>query len=128
MKNFALLITAFSVLIAFSACQTPTEGTFPTLQQTQLPNEPVPLASLPAESVSYVTTPTDPVMLTAQQAKEIALAHAGLTADQVRFLRADFDIDRGVPKFEVEFTHDRWEYEYDIHAETGKILSFEKDR
>ena len=128
MKKFALLITALSVFFTLSACQAPAEGSFPTARQTELPNEPVPMASAPAESVSQSTKPTDPVMLTAQQAKEIALAHAGLTADQVRLLRADFDIERGVPKFEVEFTHDRWEYEYDIHAETGKILSFEKDR
>lgn len=65
--------------------------------------------------------------ITAEKAKSIALAHAGLKADQVTRLRAEKDRDDGLWVFDVEFRHGGFEYEYEIHAQTGKILSFEKD-
>lgn len=65
--------------------------------------------------------------LTAEEAKAIALEHALLTADQVTHLRAEYEIDRGIPHYDVEFDQGRFEYDYEIHAETGEILSFEKD-
>lgn len=69
-----------------------------------------------------------PGMLTAEDAKAIAVEHAGLIGQQVSRLRAEYEIDDGVPQYDVEFYHDGIEYNYEIHAETGKILSFEKDR
>ena len=42
-------------------------------------------------------------------------------------LRAEKDRDDGLWIFEVEFRQGRLEYEYEIHAQTGKILSWEKD-
>ena len=65
--------------------------------------------------------------LTVEEAKDIALKHAGLTADEVRFIKADFDIDHGVGEFDIEFDKGNMEYEYEIHADTGEILSFEQD-
>lgn len=65
--------------------------------------------------------------LTAEEAKAIALSHAGFTADQVKFLRAEFEIDDRIPQFDIEFREGYWEYDYEIHAETGVILSFDKD-
>jgi uncharacterized membrane protein YkoI len=65
--------------------------------------------------------------LTSQQAQSIALDHAGLKSDQVTRLRSEKDRDDGVWIFDVEFRHGGFEYEYEIHAQTGKILSFEKD-
>ena len=75
------------------------------------------------------TQPADTsARLTAEEVKAIALAHAGVGTDQLRFLRVEFDIDQGIPRYEVEFVSDGWEYEYEIHAETGTILSFDKDK
>jgi len=68
-----------------------------------------------------------PAPLTAEEAKAIALEHAGFTSDQVSRLRAEFDWDDGVPTWDVEFREGYWEYDYEIHAETGKIRSFDKD-
>ena len=62
------------------------------------------------------------------KAQEIALKHAGLKADQVTGIRVSYAVDDGVPEYEVEFRYDGWEYEYEIHAETGEVLSFEHDR
>ncbi len=65
--------------------------------------------------------------LSAEQAKDIALEHAGYTADQVTGLHAVPDMDNGVLRYEVEFRVDYWEYDYDIHADNGTILSFDVD-
>ena len=62
-----------------------------------------------------------------EQAQEIALNHAGFTADQVTNLHGDFDVDDGVPEYEVGFFQDGWEYDYTIHADTGDILEYDKD-
>ena len=65
--------------------------------------------------------------LTRHDAQSIALKHAGLTADQVTNLRTEYDIDDGVPEYHVEFNYGGQEYEYEIHAQTGDILSLDRD-
>ena len=60
-------------------------------------------------------------------AEDIALAHAGVTRQQVKFLRSEYELDDGTYQYDVEFHLGHLEYSYDIHAETGAILSFEKD-
>lgn len=74
------------------------------------------------------TVTAAPNTLTAEDAKAIAIEHAGLLGQQVSRLRAEYEIDDGVPQYDVEFYHGGIEYSYEIHAETGKILSFDKDR
>lgn len=70
---------------------------------------------------------TSSVELTADQAKSIALEHAGYSADQVTKLYAERDIDDGIPLYEVQFYANHLEYDYDIHADSGKILSYDVD-
>lgn len=72
-------------------------------------------------------TPGTAGALTKEQAQTIALEHAGFTADQVRGLRTEYEIDDGVPRFEVQFHQGRWEYDYEINAQTGEILSYDRD-
>lgn len=72
------------------------------------------------------TTPSGQY-LTAEEAQAIALEHGGFTPDQVSFLRTEPELWDHVPHYDVEFREGYWEYEYEIHAETGEILSFEKD-
>ena len=67
-------------------------------------------------------------MITKEEAIAIALPDAGLSENQVTRLKAEFDYDDGRPTYDVEFRHDGWEYDYEIHAESGKILSRDKDR
>ena len=50
-----------------------------------------------------------------------------LTIDQVQRLRTNFEIDDGVPRYDVEFFTDNLKYEFEIDAQTGKILSFDRD-
>lgn len=86
-------------------------------------------ATEPAVTEPPATVATEPAAktLTKDEAVQIALAHAGLTADQVWELRAHLDDDDRTPEWEVEFRADRMEYEYSIHAESGKILEWEKE-
>lgn len=65
--------------------------------------------------------------ITKEEAQWIALEHLGLTADQVKHLRTDYEIDDGVSQYDVEFHYGDWEYEFEIHAATGKILGFDKN-
>ena len=88
-------------------------------------------ATKPAATEPAATEPAPTVSaekLTAKEAEDIALNHAGLKRKNVRFDRTEPDMDDGVPVYEIEFRADGWEYSYEIHAETGKILSSEKDR
>lgn len=66
--------------------------------------------------------------ITADAAADIALAHAGLTRADVTRLDVKYDFDDGVPTYEVDFHHGKTEYDYEIHAETGAILDFDRDR
>lgn len=65
--------------------------------------------------------------ITVDQAKEIALKHAGQTADAVYFKKAKQDYDDGVLVYEIEFLAGGTEYEYKIDAQTGAIWDYEWD-
>ena len=78
------------------------------------------------ETVTTIPAPTT-VLLTEADAQAIALEHAGLTADRVEGLRVSYEVDDGVPEYDVDFRVGMMEYDYTIHAETGAILSYEVD-
>ncbi len=65
--------------------------------------------------------------LTEEEAVAIALAHAGLTEEQVTRLRVEKDIDRGITLYEIDFDYGGYEYEYEIRVSDGKILKQELD-
>lgn len=67
-------------------------------------------------------------MLSEEEARTIALNHAGLTMDQVTFTKSTLDRDDGRVKYEIEFHSQDWtEYDYDIEPYTGQILGYDKD-
>ena len=61
--------------------------------------------------------------ITAKEASAIALKHSPGTVKEV-----ELDDDDNRPHFEIEIKDDKYEYEFEIDAVTGKILDFEKDR
>ena len=63
--------------------------------------------------------------ITLEKAQEIALMQANLNGTNAVFEDKEFDHDDGTPIFELEFTANGNEYEYDIHAVTGKVLRAE---
>lgn len=71
----------------------------------------------------------EPVKISSQLTKEeaiaIALKHAGVSRDSVEFDDVELDTDDGVKYWEVEFESGNYEYEYNIHATSGKVLDYE---
>ncbi|MBE6931805.1 MAG: hypothetical protein E7464_00275 [Ruminococcaceae bacterium] len=66
--------------------------------------------------------------ITEEEAKDIAISHAGLTQDQVTFVKSHLDPEDGRKVYDVEFyTQDFKEYDYEINAETGEIVEFDSD-
>ncbi len=63
----------------------------------------------------------------AEKAKSAALSHAGLTASQVTFVKVERDWDDGRLTYEVEFYQDGKEYDYEIAADDGSIISVDYD-
>ena len=88
-----------------------------------------PAAASPSPSAGQTTGgQAAATAVTEEQAREAALSHAGLTADQVTFVRSKLDRDDGRLMYDVEFyTSDYKEYDYEIDASTGEILSYDYD-
>ena len=95
--------------------------------EPQKPKSTQPAETKPAETKPAETTPREPDTLTCDEAKAIALNHAGFTAGQVNGLRAEKDYDDGVPVYDVEFRVGQYEYDYEIHAGSGRILDWDRD-
>ena len=74
------------------------------------------------------SSPTAAQMLTREEAESIALESAELTAEEITGLHSEYDIDDGVPEWEIDFYSGGWEYDYTIHAENGTILHSERDK
>lgn len=65
--------------------------------------------------------------ITADKAKEIALKHVGLKAEEVNFIKAELDKERGQSVYDVEFYKGNVEYDFEIDVKTGKILKADYD-
>ena len=66
--------------------------------------------------------------ITANDAKTAALRHAGLDESQVSDVDVDLDRDNGKLIYEVDFNSGNTEYDYDINAETGEVISADKSK
>ena len=66
--------------------------------------------------------------VSASQAQQIALSHAGLTASQVTQLQVELEEEDGRVYYEVEFYQGATEYQYEIDASTGAVFKTEIDR
>ena len=133
MKKLYSLILALALLLTLTACQ----GSAPAAKQTDPTNAPQPTTTIketePVIQTAPVTTePTTTTQKTQQisrdEAKKIALKHAGLTASQVIDLEVELDRDDGKLHYDVDFEADGYDYDYEIDAATGKILKSEKER
>lgn len=62
-----------------------------------------------------------------EKAKEIAMSHAGVSAGSVSFVKAKIDTEDGVKVYDIEFYSGNVEYDYEINAATGAIMSFDQD-
>ena len=81
-----------------------------------------------AQTSAAAQNASDSGMIGEEKAKEIALNHAGLTEDQTQRLWVKRDYDDGRSIYEVEFYGEgRDEYDYEIDAVTGEIVTFDTD-
>ena len=65
--------------------------------------------------------------ISASKAKSIAFKNAGVSASKVKRLKVERDKDNSRLVYEVSFDCGRYEYDYEIDANTGKILDKDKD-
>lgn len=61
------------------------------------------------------------------KAKSLALSNAGIKSSDATFTKAKLEKDNGVWQYEVEFVSGTTEYEYEIDAVSGKIISNDVD-
>lgn len=110
MKNSHTLKIVACAMVLSAAI---TAGAFSTLGTTTLDTNISAAQSAEVNSISV------------EQAKEIALNHAGKTADQVQFVKIKQDWEHGRSVYEIEFIANGNEYEYEIDANTGAIVKWE---
>lgn len=72
----------------------------------------------PSEQEEYIS---------ADRAKAIAYEHASVKAADVKFSKAELDRDDLIAHYEVEFVAGNFEYEYEINAESGKVIASDKE-
>lgn len=60
-------------------------------------------------------------------ALEAAINEAGLKASEVTNSYVNLETDDGIAKYEVEFFANNTEYGFEIDAETGNVISYEKE-
>lgn len=66
--------------------------------------------------------------ISVDDAKAAALAHAKLSADNVKFVKAKFDGNDIKPHYDIEFISGGSEYDYEIEAVDGKVMEYEVER
>ena len=66
--------------------------------------------------------------LTKDEAKQIALDKAGVTAAEATFTKAKLDYDDGREEYEFEFFANGREFDIDVDANTGRVVKFEVER
>ena len=71
--------------------------------------------------------PKTQAAISKEQAENIALEHAGLTREQAQSIRAEYDYDDGRAEYDVTIYAGELEYEFEIHAESGQILSYDTE-
>ncbi|MBO5716024.1 MAG: PepSY domain-containing protein [Clostridia bacterium] len=63
-----------------------------------------------------------------KKAVEIAVNKAGVARSDIRDLDVEFDVERGIAVWEIDFEHGALEYSFDVDAETGSITKVERER
>ncbi len=135
MRRPILLLTALGLLVALSACTKWADGRANGTTTKMSPSTAastttttITAASNTASSVPDVATTTTQVTITRERAIEIALEAAGFRRDVVLDLEAELDRERSGLYWEVSFETPKYEYSYDIHAETGAVVKEEHER
>lgn len=65
--------------------------------------------------------PSGPRQIGLEEAKSLALADAGVSAEEAAFTKTKQDLEDGITVYEVEFYTATHQYDYEINAATGEI-------
>lgn len=124
MKNrfCAALAVAVLAISAFTGCAASAQLETPAIPDTRS------LIQNGQASAVTVAPAVPAATITKEEAIAIALKDAGLTESQVNRLKTELDYEHGRAEYEVDFHFDNWEYDYEIDAETGRIISSDKDQ
>lgn len=76
---------------------------------------------------SHSAAPTGKVVLSEEEARQKALALAGVDAGDASFTRCKLDSEHGAPIYELRFTANSVQYEYELSAVDGSLLCSEQD-
>lgn len=76
---------------------------------------------------SYTIPAASSDLISEAKAKNIALDHAGISSSKATFIQVKLDRDDGRQVYEVEFYSGNKEYDYEIDAASGSILSYDYD-
>ena len=132
MKKKLLVFMVITTLMIMAGCSsTPAEDQTADDQQATATEE-------VQEDTAADTTQAEPAAdatqadaaaegISEQEAKEIALNHAGFKESDVEFTKVNKEMDDGVWQYEIEFVAGEMEYDYDINAETGDVMSFDSE-
>lgn len=66
-------------------------------------------------------------LISLETAKNKALSNAGVSASKCTFTKTKLDTDDGIKVYDIEFKTSDKEYEYEVDAKTGEILSKDID-
>lgn len=117
--KFRIVLAALLVLLTFTGCSATVKGSvIDPMSGTNAADAP---------STSAADVANDGALIGEERAKTIALEQAGLSEGDVTRLRVEYEIDNGVKQYDVEFRHGGYEYEYEINAQTGAVISFDRD-
>lgn len=124
MKTRLTALLLMFVLLFAGCAGTPSGGSV----ESTTPDS-TPITTTPEQTPEQPQTPdqTKTGKLTREEAISVALDAASLTEQDVLRIWAEYELDDGVPEFEVEFRTADTEYDYTIHAETGAILSWDQE-
>ena len=114
MKQKITIYTIIFSTLLFCACSneknTTQNNTNQSTQQTQ---------------ISQTTKTTT---ISEEDAKLIALEHAGLDMNQINYIKSTLDQYDLIKHYDVEFyTSDQKEYDYEIAVDTGEILEWDME-
>lgn len=73
------------------------------------------------------SAPASDDYISADKAKSLAYEHAGVKEADVKFAKAELDRDDLIVHYDVEFVAGRYEYEYEINAESGKVIASDRE-
>lgn len=77
------------------------------------------------EGLTSTGQPSDKGYIGTKAAKKAALTHAGIAKADATFEKVEMDFDDGMMIYDVDFTAWGVEYEYEINALDGSVISFE---